>query len=197
MRRPRLKISTCGSSSRWIAARIAAADCRVGFDDRLLRRRSRCLCSRSASTSSRRHWRGEHRRSPAFRERDDGAVLGDHGVHESEVADEPPEVVENPARDDDDRDAVRAHVGDGAPDLGIQGAVCGDRAVVVESEDGESHAYTVWRPALNRPLLRRHREAIIDHDHAGRGPCGALGLGRSLSDRTVPVRITWPSRAST
>lgn len=76
---------------------------------------------------------------PALRERDNGPVLRDDGIHESKVTGHPSEVIENTTSDDRDGDAPLTRLSDRAANLWVEYAALSDGTVVIEREDSEPH----------------------------------------------------------
>jgi hypothetical protein len=72
-------------------------------------------------------------------ERDDGAILRNHGVDQAQVTHEPTQIVKYPSRDNHDGYAVGPDLQDGLSDVGIEDTVLGDRPVIVKRQHTEPH----------------------------------------------------------
>ncbi len=83
--------------------------------------------------------RGELPRMPRCRQGQHGAALGDHRIEQPQVADQGAQIGDDPAGDQHDDDALRAHEFDRCAHVGMQRAIAGDRAVVVQCQDPQSH----------------------------------------------------------
>ena len=84
--------------------------------------------------------RGRERRRPiAGREVQDGAVLGDHGVDEVQLAGDAAKVVENPPGDKQDHDAAPPDDGNRFAHLGLQYVTARDGAVEVQCDHRQFH----------------------------------------------------------
>jgi hypothetical protein len=106
----------------------------------------------------------------ARRELQHRAVLADDDVEAGEVAGQSVQFGEAAAGREHDEDAPASGIGDGVPHGGVEHAVIGDGAVVVQREGGEFHAglfVVIARCLLTIPGDRTR----------GRGRCG---LARSV-----------------
>ena len=71
--------------------------------------------------------------------REDGAILGDHRIDETEISAETSEVRQDSTGCDDDHDAAATCLGDGRFDPGRQHTVLCNRPIIIEREHTEFH----------------------------------------------------------
>jgi hypothetical protein len=68
-----------------------------------------------------------------------GAILRDDDVDKMQVARDAPQLLENPPRDQQHRQARRPRSGDGVAHRRVEHVIARDRAIVVERERGNVH----------------------------------------------------------
>jgi hypothetical protein len=88
--------------------------------------------------SLRSRW-GETYRMPTCRKRNNGPILRDHGIDETEVPRDSPEVIENAAGDNGNHNTPFTDVCDRTTHLWIKHAVASDGAIIIERQNCKPH----------------------------------------------------------
>jgi len=79
----------------------------------------------------------------AAQERKDGAIFGDNGIEETQVAQEPLQIGEDSAGHEDNHNSARARLDDRRFHGGIENPVFCDGAVVIECQDTKFHEFSL------------------------------------------------------
>ena len=127
---------------------------------------------------------GEHRGVVVSGKVEDGAILGDNDINEMKVAGHAPELVQAASRDDDDRDASCARVGNGIASGRVQPVVLSSRSVVVQRNDPEFHSH------LRSCHLSRRNDTVTVRMNFSARPFRITGEYRPAAPlRALPSRI--------